>query len=127
MATLAAAILREDSDRWERIFIDSGLESMQHAVGGLIEFVSIDDERISLVANEEGKINGMAATAIWVNQDGEVVDALCGPLLALGGVDADGYTTGLTDEAFLALQGHLKVIPIERRAAITEQVRAFFG
>jgi hypothetical protein len=38
--------------------IDGSLESMQKIVGGLVEFVTLDD-KFSLVCNEEGKVLGL--------------------------------------------------------------------
>ena len=52
------------------------LEAEQAFVGGYIEVLCIGNG-IDLVCNEEGKINGLAPTAVWI-EDGEVVDVICG-------------------------------------------------
>lgn len=44
----------------EEITLENVLKAMQEAVGGLIEFVSIDSEKgIKILCNEEGKLIGL--------------------------------------------------------------------
>lgn len=56
--------------------IDNTLENMQYLVHGYIEEFPLDD-KLSIICNEEGKINGMAANR-FVEIDGEIVDLICG-------------------------------------------------
>ena len=39
--------------------IESGLESLQQAVGGYIEAVYPFDDPVAVIVNDEGKINGL--------------------------------------------------------------------
>lgn len=63
--------------------IDNTLESMQEVVGGLIEFVYPPqlqeiDERLMLVCNEEGKLDGLRLSRPLYDTDGDLYDVIAG-------------------------------------------------
>ncbi|MHB1454220.1 MAG: DUF3846 domain-containing protein [Saccharofermentanales bacterium] len=76
--------------------IDSGLESMQKAVGGMIEEIMPFDEEICLICNEEGKINGLELNRAIRCPDGQLMDIIAGDFFICS---ASGENfTGLADE-----------------------------
>lgn len=84
------------------------LETYQRAVGGYIEALpTIDSARATVYINEEGKIDGLPPTAVWI-YEGQIADILRGPLVLLGPVDTNGNTTALTDEALAYIREQVK-------------------
>ncbi len=89
--------------------IDVSLESMQKAVGGLIEAYCPFEEEICFICNEEGKINGMplnraiyaepedgAAPGTQLSEDRQMIEIIAGPCFIC---DCSGEDFGsLTDE-----------------------------
>ena len=63
-------------------FIYGGLVSMQELVGGYIEAIPLT-ERLSLVCNEEGKIQGLKPNRILII-DGKEIDVICGNFFIVG-------------------------------------------
>ena len=78
--------------------IDSGLASLQKAVGGDIEAVYPYDDPVALVCNEEGKLNGLQLNRALSTEDGEVYDIIAGTFMV----------TGLTDDNFGSLSPELQ-------------------
>lgn len=115
--TITAAVLK--GGRWELKQIARGLKPLQELVGGYIEFVPLDDERVTLYCNDEGKILGLPPTAAWVDpKNGEVLDLLAGNLVALGPLDDEGDYTDATLESIAALEKHLVPVGrVQRRAS----------
>ena len=103
------------------IQIDSGLESLQKAVGGYIEAVYPFDDPVAIVCNEEGKLLGMEYNrALW-DDSGAIYDIICGPffLCGLGAEDFTSLSEALTDkyyrhferpELFVRVGGNLVVM-----------------
>ena len=58
--------------------IDRNLESMQSVVGGLIEQVCPFDDDVSLICNEEGKLEGLTPNRVLRDEDGEIYDFIAG-------------------------------------------------
>jgi len=73
--------------------IDSGLESLQHEVGGNIEAVYPYDDLVALVCDEEGKLNGKDLNRALRDDDGNIYDLIAGTFLV----------TGLTEDNFGSL------------------------
>lgn len=69
--------------------IENTLEAEQKAVGGYIEVLSLDNEKL-LICNEEGKLNGMRGNRRIGN------DVIAGPFFIVG-EDGDEFRS-LTDE-----------------------------
>jgi len=79
---------------------DVELETLQEAVGGLIQAVDLTPS-LTMWCNEEGKLIGLpvnpVATAMWTRYFGET-DVIVGDVVFTGGCDEDGNTTALLDE-----------------------------
>ena len=59
--------------------IGTSLEDLQKVVDGLIEAYYPFEEQVCIVCNDEGKINGMLPNRSVKNEDGVMVDFICGP------------------------------------------------
>ena len=94
---------------WFEISRDDELTRLQGFVGGWIEAVMSEDERLTFYVNEEGKLTGLPmnalATMLWYKSKPAVVglDVLCGPVVLVGGVDQHGNTKSLPIAALRAL------------------------
>ena len=79
---------------------DTELETLQDAVGGLIQAVDLTPS-LTMWCNEEGKLIGLpvnpVATAMWTRYFGET-DVIVGNVVFTGGCDEDGNTTSLLQE-----------------------------
>jgi len=79
--------------------IDSGLASLQKAVGGMIEYIPISDE-VHAFIDEEGKLKGKEINTIatMVCRKLEVGlqpdDMIVGDMIILGSLNADGQSDG---------------------------------
>ena len=58
--------------------IDRTLEGMQKVVGGLIEQVCPFDDPVSLICNEEGKLEGLPLNRTLRDEDGVIYDVIAG-------------------------------------------------
>ena len=58
--------------------IDDTLEGMQEAVGGWIEEYMPFDDDAAIVCNEEGKMMGLPLNRAVKDEDGRVMDIICG-------------------------------------------------
>ena len=77
----------------EEITIPNTLKAKQDKVEGLIEYTYLpDDDKVVIICNEEGKINGMGP-----NRD-TGYDIVFGPFLIVGETSEDGEDRSLTDE-----------------------------
>lgn len=74
--------------------VENTLEGLQQFVGGYIECINLTEELV-LVCNEEGKINGMSISTIWL-EDGEVVEMIAGPCLVCRS-DEEGEFVSIMD------------------------------
>lgn len=86
--------------------IKNDLKTLQDFVGGYIEVLNIDDG-IDLVCNEEGKIPPLPANRGVKNQDGQIVEVICGNFLFVS-TDSDGEFISLTDEQILHVMKHYR-------------------
>ena len=69
--------------------IDSGLESLQAAVGGSIEVVYPFDDNVGLIMNKEGKIEGLPLNRALRDEQGELYDIIAGDFLVVGLTEDD--------------------------------------
>ena len=69
--------------------IDSGLESLQAAVGGSIEVVYPFDDNVGHIMNEEGKIEGLPLNRALRDEQGELYDIIAGDFLVVGLTEDD--------------------------------------
>jgi hypothetical protein len=80
------------------VTIDSGLKSLQAAVGGDIEAAYFFDDPLALICQEEGKINGSELNRAVRGEDGEIVDIIAGKF----------FICGLSDDNFASLPDGLQ-------------------
>lgn len=80
-------------------FIDDQLKTLQDAVGGYIEAITLSDDLVMWV-NEDGKMNRLpfnqAATSLFMKYRGGA-DFIVGNVVLTGGADADGNTLGINE------------------------------
>ena len=66
------------------ITMGTDLESLQHAVNGYIQAVYPFEDRVAVICNDEGKINGMELNRALYTPEGEMYDILAGPFIVAG-------------------------------------------
>ena len=69
--------------------IDQSLESLQHEVDGYIQVIYPFEDKVAIVCDDEGKINGKEPNRVLQDEDGKVYDVLCGTFLIVGLSDDD--------------------------------------
>lgn len=78
--------------------IDSGLKSMQKAVGGYIEELYPFADPVAIICNEEGKINGLELNRGLADDKGDLYEVIAGPFfICLARPDSEDFES-LTDE-----------------------------
>lgn len=104
--------------------IDAGLSSMQEIVGGYIQTINYFDEPVTLVCNEEGKINGMELNRAIKDDNGAVIEIIAGTFFVCG-VGDENFTSLPPEhrekfekmfknpEAFLKMGKGIMAIPVE--------------
>ena len=104
--------------------IETGLEPLQKAVGGLIEAVYPFEEPVAIVCNEEGKLLELPLNRALLDENGNVYDIIAGTFLVVG-LTEDNFgslddalleqfrTRFRQPETFVYVNGHIKVIPWE--------------
>ena len=110
----------------EMTTIDAGLSSMQKIVGGNIQAVNYFDEPVTLVCNDEGKINGMELNRAIKDDNGTVINIIAGTFFVCG-VGDENFTSLPPEhrakfekmfknpEAFLRMGKGIMAIPVEPR------------
>lgn len=68
----------------QQVQIDTGLESLQAAVGGYIQAVYPFEEPVAIITDEDGKLNGKEPNRGLRTEDGELYDLICGDFLIVG-------------------------------------------
>lgn len=106
--------------------LNSGLKSVQSAVGGLIQILTpFEDPAINLVCNDEGKLMGLPLNrGLRHPETGELYDVISGTFFLCG--DSDGELCSLTEaqikeyteryyvpELFVVVDGVLCCLPME--------------
>lgn len=81
MNKIRILVVEPDKEPYE-IEINHTLENMQKVVGGLIEFVELEDD-VDLICNEEGKMNGLPLNRIIKN------DIIAGTFFIAGQCNGD--------------------------------------
>ena len=77
--------------------IPSGLESLQHQVGGLIQALyPFKDLAAAIICNDEGKLLGLPWNRPLYDEDGNIYDIIAGTFLVVGLTEDDFGS--LTDE-----------------------------
>lgn len=76
--------------------LDTDLESLQKAVGGLIEFVYPFDHDVGILCNDEGKLIPLDISRPILDDDNQVIDLIAGTCYLVG-LSNDGDLRDLTD------------------------------
>ena len=71
------------------VTIGSDLESLQAAVGGIIEVFYPFEDNVGLIMNEEGKIEGLPLNRALRDDQGELYDIIAGDFLVVGLTEDD--------------------------------------
>lgn len=114
--------------------IDSGLESLQHEVGGYIEQFSYGmDEDAAIICNEEGKLDGLELNRGMKDERGKIVDIIAGTFLVIG-LGEEDYCSLTPEqmkkyqkkfrypETFMRFGGEIVAIPIKPRSVAERYV-----
>jgi len=80
------------------IEIDGSLESMQAVVGGCLQAIYPFDESVALVCHEEGKLIGFPGNRILVDEEGNILDIICGTFFLCAAPPDEENFAGLSDE-----------------------------
>lgn len=99
-------LLIEPMKEPQEVQIDTGLESLQHAVQGDIEVTYPFEDDVALIVNEEGKVNGLPLNRALRDEDGEIYDILAGNILVVG-LGEENFTD-LSPELMKKYQLHFK-------------------
>ncbi len=91
--------------------IPSGLESLQHEVGGYIEAVYPFDDPVALIVNEEGKLENLPLNRGLYDDEGRLYDITAGTMLVVG----------LGEENFASMSPEL----LEKYSAVYQQPEMF--
>lgn len=93
---------------------NESLEALQEQVGGLIEHFIIDeslnDRRIDMWIDDEGKLKGHKPTFLLCDKDGNPLDAIVGNCVFTK-YDGDGNTFGLSQEDINIVMSWLGTLP----------------
>lgn len=96
-------LLVEPEERPRVVEIGTGLEDLQHAVGGDIEVVYPFEDRVGLIVNEECKLIGLPLNRALRDENNEVYDIIAGPFL-VAGLTEDNFGS-LTEEQIGKFEG----------------------
>lgn len=103
--------------------IPSGLESLQHEVGGDIEAVYPFEDPVALIVNEEGKLEGLPLNRGLYDDEGRLYDITSGTMLVVG-LGEDNFSSLSPDlltkyeavyqqpEMFIRINKEMRVFPI---------------
>lgn len=72
--------------------IENGLESLQSVVGGYIEAAYPFDDRVAIICNEEGKLQGFPLNRALRDEDGAIYDIVAGTFIVCG-LDEEDFST----------------------------------
>lgn len=84
--------------------ISGELKSLQKEVGGLIDATYPFEDRVAVVLNDEGKMNGLMPNRALYNHDGNLYDIIAGTFLVVG----------LAEESFCSLSEEMAAKYMEK-------------
>lgn len=115
--------------------IQTGLEALQKSVSGYIEAIYPFDDPVALIANEEGKINGMQYNRALRDEDNNIYDIVAGTfiIVGLGDEDFTSVPDELVDkylkkyeqpELFTNIGGKITVMPMlyEKKESVLDKL-----
>lgn len=82
-------LLVEPNEHPRVVEITTRLDDLQQAVGGDIQAIYPFDDNVSLIMNEEGKINGLPLNRALRDENHEVYDIIAGSFLVMGLTEDD--------------------------------------
>ena len=82
----------------EKITIPHTLDAMQRLVCGNIQAIYPYEDLVAIVCNEEGKLLGMEPNRAIRNEDGDILDIICGTFFICGLTEDD--FDSLTEEQY---------------------------
>ena len=97
MSEKLSIIMCEVGKEAKESVIENKLKSFQNLVGGNIEFFDLDDE-ISIICNEEGKINGLEFNRVIRDENNKIIEAIAGDFFIVGSDYRTGDLKSLTPE-----------------------------
>ena len=71
--------------------IKKGLESLQNEVGGYIQAVYPFEDKVALICNEDGKLNGLPFNRTLRDSSDNVYDIIAGTFLVVG-LDEENFS-----------------------------------
>lgn len=103
--------------------ISGELKSLQKEVGGLIDATYPFEDRVAIVLNDQGKLNGLMPNRGLYNNDGNLYDIIAGTFLVVGLAEesfcsldeemAEKYMEKYkTPEMMIRVNGQLGMLPI---------------
>jgi hypothetical protein len=103
--------------------ITGNLDDFQKIVKGNVQAIDLRDD-LTLWINEEGKLDQLpynhSATLIWEAIFGKGTDIIVGNAFFTGGVDDNGNTLGISDEALFFLK---KTLATEAEKFISDHIK----
>ncbi len=116
--------------------IESGLESLQHEVGGYIQAIYPFEDPVGIICDEEGKLKGYPLNRALRDEQGDVYDILAGTFLIAGLGEEDfaslsqEYIDKYTDmyrnpEIFFQMGEKLVVIPVKEQKVPNEKTKDY--
>ena len=119
-------VMVEPNEEAKIIEIEYTLEKMQELVGGYIQPYEPFEDEAAIVCNEEHKYNGMPMNRVIKNEDGKIIDLICGPFficyapfesenfLSLSDEMAEKYKEMFkTPEMFIKTESGIVAIPMK--------------
>ena len=119
-------LLVEPGKAPRRVEMDNDLQSMQKAVGGLLQVIYPFEEPVALVCNDEGKLLGLPLNRGLRTEDGTLYDIVCGTFfLCAAPPDGDSFESlseeqlvryeerSHSPEVFFRLGGQIICLPEE--------------
>lgn len=103
--------------------ISGELKSLQKEVGGLIDATYPFEDRVAVVLNDEGKLNGLMPNRGLYNNDGNLYDIIAGTFLVVGLAEESFCSLGeemaakymekyKTPEMMVCINGQLGMLPV---------------
>ena len=81
-----------------QVELGGSLEDMQQAVGGYIESYMPFEDEVALVCNDEGKMNGLPLNRGIRDDNGEIIDVICGDFFICYAPIGSEYFHSLPDD-----------------------------
>ena len=117
----------------EEVEIDNRLSTLQKIVGGRIEIYSPNNDPVTYVLNEEGKLAELPRNRAIYNQNGNIVDIIHGNFLVCGVGEEDFVSLSpelmakykaifLEPEIFVYVEGRLNAV--KSKPSISEQIKS---